>query len=162
MAGPDLDAQIKQLDATLHSIEQVLDLDGLRTEIGMLQEQVSVPDLWDDQANAQRVTGRLAALQGEVDRVTGLRARLDDLAVLAQLADEEHDAQAMAEAEAEIVRVAKLVDSLEIRTLLAGEYDMRDALISMCMSASSNMMCWWAAIGVPCSVPLRTRSSRYS
>jgi len=131
VAATDFDSEIKQLQATMKTIGSVLDLDGMREEIADLGEQVAVPDLWDDQANAQRVTGRLAALQGEVDRVTGLRARLDDLAVLAQLADEEHDAQAMAEAEAEIVRVAKLVDSLEIRTLLAGEYDMRDALISI-------------------------------
>jgi peptide chain release factor 2 len=47
----------------MHTIEQVLDLDRMRVEIDELQEQVSSPDLWDDQANAQRVTGRLSVLQ---------------------------------------------------------------------------------------------------
>jgi peptide chain release factor 2 len=131
VAAPDFEAEIKQLDATLSSVEQVLDLDSMRREIATLQEQVSAPDLWDDQAEAQRVTGRLAALQGELDRLTGLRARLDDVAVLGQLADEEADDGVRAEAEADLRRVAKSVEALEVRTLLSGEYDRRDALLTI-------------------------------
>ena len=63
----------------MHTIEQVLDLGRLRAEIADLEQQVAVPDLWDDQANAQRVTGRMSALRGELDRFTELQARLDDL-----------------------------------------------------------------------------------
>jgi peptide chain release factor 2 len=131
VAGPDFDARIKQLDATLRSIEQVLRLDDMRAEIVKLQEQVSAPDLWDDQANAQRITGRLSVLQGELDRVTGLRSRLDDVGVLAQLAAEEADDATMSEAETEIARVAKAIEALEVRTLLSGEYDERDALLTI-------------------------------
>jgi peptide chain release factor 2 len=131
VAGPDFDERIKQLDATLRSIEQVLRLDDMRAEIAKLQEQVSAPDLWDDQANAQRVTGRLSVLQGELDRVTGLRSRLDDVGVLAQLATEEADDATMSEAETEIARVAKAIEALEVRTLLSGEYDERDALLTI-------------------------------
>jgi peptide chain release factor 2 len=131
VAEPDFDARIKQLDATLSSIEQVLRLDDMRAEIATLQEQVSAPDLWDDQANAQRVTGRLSVLQGELDRVTSLRSRLDDVGVLAQLATEEVDEATMTEAETEIARVAKGIEALEVRTLLSGEYDERDALITI-------------------------------
>ncbi|MCA9492895.1 MAG: PCRF domain-containing protein, partial [Myxococcales bacterium] len=89
VAGPDYDAEIKQLQATMHTIEQVLDIDAMRTEIADLGEQVAAPDLWDDQANATRVTGRLSALQGQVERFRGLQQRIDDLAVLAELAAEE-------------------------------------------------------------------------
>ena len=56
----------------MKTIEQVLDVDAMRGEIADLGEQVAAPDLWDDQANATRVTGRLSALQGELDRFTGL------------------------------------------------------------------------------------------
>jgi hypothetical protein len=106
VAGPDFDNQIKQLQATMHTIEQVLDLDRMRAEIAELGEQVAAPDLWDDQANAQRVTGRLSALQGELERYTGLKARLDDLETLAELASEEGDADALAEAVADAAREA--------------------------------------------------------
>ena len=82
MVTPDFAEQTKALDATLTSIEKVLDLDSIRAEIATLQEEVGDPGLWDDQANAQRVTSRLSALQAEVERVTSLRGRLDDLEIM--------------------------------------------------------------------------------
>ncbi len=57
MAATDFDSEIKQLQATMKTIGSVLDLDDMRREIADLGEQVAAPDLWDDQANAQRVTG---------------------------------------------------------------------------------------------------------
>ena len=76
----------------------------------------------------QRVTGRLSALQGELDRFTELETRIDDLELMVELAQEEGDADAMAEAEAELQRLHKAVEQLEVRTLLSGEYDAREAI----------------------------------
>ncbi|MGZ5389746.1 MAG: peptide chain release factor 2, partial [Aeromicrobium sp.] len=92
---------------------------------------VAAPDLWDDQANAQRVTGRLSVLQSDLERIEALRQRIEDMEVLAELAHEEGDADSLAEADRELVKIEKAVESLEIRTLLSGEYDERDALISI-------------------------------
>jgi len=131
VAGPDFETQIKQLQATIHTIEQVLDLDAMRVEIADLGEQVAAPDLWDDQANAQRVTGRLSALQGELERVTSLHSRLDDLTLMVQMAQEEGDADSMAESEKELARLHKSVEQLEVRTLLSGEFDSREALVTI-------------------------------
>jgi peptide chain release factor 2 len=135
VAGPDTDTQIKQLAATMHTIEQVLDPESMRREIAELQEQVSAPDLWDDQANAQRVTGRLNTLQNDLERATSLRKRLEDLPVMFELADEEDDAElaaeTRAEAETELAKVGKDIEALEVRTLLAGEYDAREALVTI-------------------------------
>jgi peptide chain release factor 2 len=119
------------LQATMHTIEQVLDLDAIRAEIAELGEAVAAPDLWDDQANATRVTGRLSVLQADLDRFTGLQDRLDDLGVLLELAAEEADAETQAEAEAELRRIHQAVEALEVRTLLSGEYDVRDALVTI-------------------------------
>ena len=131
MAITDFPEHIKALGATLTSIEKVLDLDKMRAEIADLQEQVAAPDLWDDQANAQRVTGRLSVLQSDLERIEALRQRIEDMEVLAELANEEGDADSLAEADRELVKIRKAVESLEIRTLLSGEYDERDALISI-------------------------------
>ena len=135
MAAPDLEARLKALDQTVRSIEQVLDLDTMRKEIADLQEQASAPDLWNDQTNAQRVTGRLSVLQADVERVLSVRQRLDDVAVLIELSDEEDDqamaAEARAEAEAEVAKLAKTIEALEVRTLLSGEYDSREALMTI-------------------------------
>ena len=131
MAGPDYDTQIKQLSATMSTIEQVLDPEAMRREIGELQEQVSAPDLWNDQANATRVTGRLNTLQNDLERASSLRKRLEDLPVMFELAEEEGDADTRAEAEAELAKVGKDIEALEVRTLLSGEYDAREALVTI-------------------------------
>src|ERR671911_2325895 len=127
VASTDFDQEIKQLQATMSTIGQVLDLDKMRTEIADLGEQVAAPDLWDDQANATRVTGRLSALQGELDRFSELESRIGDLGALVELGLEVDDAASLAEAEAELPKVKKAVEALEVRTLLSGEYDVREA-----------------------------------
>ncbi|MDQ7992545.1 MAG: peptide chain release factor 2, partial [Propionicimonas sp.] len=96
-----------------------------------LSEQVSAPDLWDDQENAQRVTSKLSRLQSEVDRLTKLRGRIDDLGVLVELAEEENDPGTLAEAQKDLGVLAEDIEALEIRTLLSGEYDQREALVTI-------------------------------
>jgi peptide chain release factor 2 len=108
-----------------------VDLDALRAEIERLNEEAAAPDLWDDQAKAQQVTSRLSYLQGELGRVQGLRRRLDDVDVLYELGLAENDADTLAEVEAELPKVAKAVSEMEVRTLLNGEYDSREALVTI-------------------------------
>lgn len=131
VAGPEYDTEIKQLRATMSTIEQVLDLPAMQREIEDLGVQVAAPDLWDDQANATRVTGRLSALQGQVDRFQSLQGRIDDLEMMVELATEEGDADSLAESEAELGKIKKAVEGLEVRTLLSGEYDEREAIVTI-------------------------------
>ena len=131
MALEDLQNTIAELDKSLTSIEAVVDPERKRTEIRELEEQVSAPDLWNDQENAQLVTSRLSRLQAEVDRLAGLRVRLDDLGVLVDLAEEESDASAVEEVRREVDKLRPEIQALEVRTLLSGEYDERDALITI-------------------------------
>jgi peptide chain release factor 2 len=131
VAGTDIDSEIRQLQATMSTIGKVLDIPAMEAEIADLAEQVSAPDLWDDQANATRVTGRLSALQGELDKFHSLQSRLDDIGLMVQMSQEENDAEALADAEAELRRIHKGVELLEVRTLLSGEYDAREAIISI-------------------------------
>ncbi len=122
---------IKELDATLAGVEAVVDVPALQRELADLNEQAVAPDLWDDQERAQRVTSRLSYVQNEINRVQGLRRRVDDLAVLLELAAAEDDADAMAEVDAELAELTKAVGDLEVRTLLSGEYDQREALVTI-------------------------------
>nr|WP_300144102.1 peptide chain release factor 2 [Propionicimonas sp.] len=131
MTAADLQADLAVLDRTLTSIEAVLDPAGKRAEIAELQEQAAAPDLWDDQENAQRVTSRLSRLQAEVDRIVALRNRLDDLGVLLELAMEEDDAATLTEAQKEYRTLSGDIEALEVRTLLSGEYDQREAVVTI-------------------------------
>ncbi|SMD20016.1 peptide chain release factor 2 [Lentzea albidocapillata] len=129
--NPDVEADIKDLSATLSSIEAVLDLDALRAAVADLEDQAARPDLWDDQEKAQKVTSQLSHKQGELRRVTGLRERLNDLPLLYELAEEAEDADANADADNDRAKLRDEIASLEVRTLLSGEYDERNALITI-------------------------------
>lgn len=113
------------------SIEAVLDLDKLRADIAVLEEQAAAPSLWDDPEEAQKITSKLSHLQAEVRKTATLRGRIDDLGVLFELAEAEDDADTLAEAESELLAVRKALDEMEVRTLLSGEYDAREALVNI-------------------------------
>lgn len=113
------------------SIEAVLDLEKLRADIAVLEEQAAAPSLWDDPEAAQKITSKLSHLQAEVRKAETLRGRIDDLGVLFELAEEMDDPDTLAEAEAELTSVRKALDEMEVRTLLSGEYDEREALVNI-------------------------------
>jgi peptide chain release factor 2 len=131
MAATDPADEISELSSKLDTIEAVVDPEAMRTEVTDLREQAADPSLWEDQTRAQEVTRRLSYLEGELGRLENLRQRLEDTRVLFELADDEHDQDTHNEAVAELGSVRKDIDTLEVRTLLNGEYDAREALISI-------------------------------
>ncbi|MEU8683688.1 peptide chain release factor 2 [Streptomyces sp. NPDC048611] len=131
MAVVDVSEELKSLSSTMGSIEAVLDLDKMRADVAVLEEQAAAPSLWDDPENAQKITSRLSYLQGQLRKAEDLRSRVDDVEVLFELAEAEGDEDARAEAETELTAVRKAVDELEVRTLLSGEYDSREAVVNI-------------------------------
>ena len=145
----DLDRQsdIAALDTTLTTVERVLDIEALRARITQLEQDASDPNLWDDQTRAQKVTSELSHAQGELRRVEGLRGRLDDLPVLYEMAAEAGGAEgdsALAEADAELKALQTEIEALEVRTLLSGEYDEREALVTIRSGAGGVDAADWA------------------
>ena len=143
----DRQAEIAALDATLTTVERVLDVDALKTRIEKLEQDASDPKLWDDQTRAQKVTSELSHTQGELRRVQGLRGRLDDLPVLYELAAEEQGAggsDALAEADAELKALQADIEAMEVRTLLSGEYDEREAVVNIRSGAGGVDAADWA------------------
>jgi peptide chain release factor 2 len=144
---PDRQADIAALDTTLTTVERVLDVEGLRGRIEKLEHEASDPNLWDDQVRAQRVTSELSHAQGELRRVEDLRQRLDDLPVLYEMAAEEDGAgaaDALAEADAEYKSLHHDLEAMEVRTLLSGEYDEREALVNIRSGAGGVDAADWA------------------
>lgn len=131
MAAIDFSEEIPHLRSTLSSIEQVTDIDALDAKIADLEKQASAPDLWDDVDNAQKVSSALSHAQAERRRIGELHQRVDDLEVMVELSAEENDADALHEAENEYASIKKALDELEVRTLLSGEYDERNAVITI-------------------------------
>lgn len=147
---PDVSSDLKDLEGTLTTIERVLDLDELDSRARELEDQAADPSLWDDPDHAQQVTSELSRVQAKLKKIRELRQRLEDLPVLYNMAEEEaaedpaaaEDATAMAEEERAALRAA--IESLEITTMLSGEYDQREALVNIRSGAGGVDAADWA------------------
>lgn len=131
MADTDFPAEIAGVRDTLRRITAVIDIEALRTEVADLEEQAADPNLWDDQANAQHVNSQLSHKQARLGRVTKLETRIDEAELMAEMAAEEEDDDVLAEAASELASIRKALESLEIVTLMSGEYDERDAVVTI-------------------------------
>ena len=142
MAAREYHLEIDAVDATLVSIEKVLDLPKLRKQADELEVEAGVPNLWDDPEAAQKITSRLSRVQSVIAKLSGLRQRVEDLSILFELAAGEPGG--FQDAESELDAVKKSVGELEVQTLLNGEYDDRDALITIRSEAGGVEAADWA------------------
>lgn len=115
----------------LAHVEQYLDLDRRRARLDELRSQAVDPGLWDDPDRARAVTTELSRVEADVERYERLVTRLDDLEILNELAQEEGDETAAVEVGAGVEAVTAEIDRLEVATLLSGEYDHSDAIVSV-------------------------------
>lgn len=144
----DKAALVKELTTTLASIEQVVDPEHLNERVRELEDKAADPSLWDDPAHAQQITSELSANQAKLRKLHDLRQRLDDIPVLYELADEEAaaggDEAAMLAADEELAGLQEDIHAMEITTLLGGEYDEREAVISIRSGAGGVDAADWA------------------
>ena len=139
---PDVASDIESLSSTLTTIEKVLDLDALSERIRELEQKATDPSLWDDPANAQAVTRALSHAQATHRKVSSLRQRVDDLPVMYELAEEEGEDVSIADEERKALRVD--IEAMEIQTMLSGEYDDRDAVVTIRSGAGGVDAADWA------------------
>ena len=118
MATDDVVERLAAVESVMRGLAAVFDVPATETEVAALEHQASAPDLWDDQENAQRVTSRLAYLQGELRDFTALTSRVADVPVMFDLADAEGDESARAEALEELASLERDLNDAEVRTLL--------------------------------------------
>ncbi|MFW0112146.1 peptide chain release factor 2 [Rothia sp. P5766] len=131
MATLDFSAQIKTLRSTYASIEEVSDVEHLRASIAELSQAAGAPELWDNPESAQKITSALSHKQAELDKLINLKQAIDDLEIMVGLGQDEEDAEVLAEAETELRAIEKKLKELEVITLLSGEYDQREAVITI-------------------------------
>lgn len=143
LVHPDVSADLAELDTTLTTVETVLDVEELRRRIDELEHQAADPDLWNNQEHAQQVTSQLSHAQAELRRVEDLRSRLDDMEVLYELAEEDGP-DAVADADAERNQLREDIAAMEVKTMLSGEYDERDALVNIRAGAGGVDAADWA------------------
>ena len=122
----------------------IFDVDAKRATVAKLQEEAAAPDLWNDQASAKALLGKLARLEDDLKAYDELASKHEDLTVLNELAQTEDDAGVEAEVKEGIVVLRARIEDLEVRTLLGGEYDERDAIVTLHAGAGGTESQDWA------------------
>ena len=138
---PEVITRLKQLDTTLTTIEKVMDPEALAARIRELEAQAGDPSLWDDPEHAQKITSELSSAQAKVRKLESLRGRLDDMPVMYELAEEEGTVSV---ADEDLAELESAIESLEVTTMLSGEYDPREAVINIRSGAGGVDAADWA------------------
>ena len=88
-------------------------------------------NFWDDPEKANEVVAELKSIKAQVDRVSGVQARIDDAVLLWEMAEEADDQESREEVDAQIDKLAVELDKLETLSLLAGKYDSRNCYLTI-------------------------------
>lgn len=144
MSDIDFSEGLSAAKETFATISGAVEPEKLRQRIAELEKEASAPGLWDDQENAQVVTSKLSSAQAQLRKVEEMGQRIDDVEMMRELGQEESDADTIAESDAELEKITKDLADLEISTLLDGEYDERQAVVTIRSGAGGVDAADWA------------------
>lgn len=123
--------ELSQLDAPIERLGDALSIDRLVDEVAELEARAAEPDFWQDVEAAQRLQTKMKHLQNRIDRYRSLVSAYEDLEVLLTLGSEEDDQEIAQEVGEQLSVLKKTFDELRLETLLTGEHDAQNALVTL-------------------------------
>ncbi|HBQ46840.1 MAG TPA: peptide chain release factor 2, partial [Ruminococcaceae bacterium] len=126
----ELKLSLQQLEPQLKDLAEALGLDGLRKEIAELDQKAAEPGFWDDTERSQKILRRSSALKNKIEGYEKLKSAYGDLMALIELADEGKDLSLLPQAQEEFEKFKRNLESQRLSTLLTGEYDGRNAILT--------------------------------
>lgn len=127
-------------------LEGIFDLDSLQSQIQRLEEESSAPDAWNDPTTANKTLQRLSRLRGIANPFLSLSKTERDIAELYEMLKDDPSPEMEKEADQMAIAFLKELDAYELRTLLSGEHDGRNALLEINAGAGGSEACDWASI----------------
>ena len=122
--------KLNSLKPTLDSLRDALHLEAAEKEIEELEGQSARDGFWNDVENSQRVQKRLKQLKGKTENYQKLCAQWDDLMTLCEMAIEENDDSMLPELQSDFAAFEKKLEETRLGTLLTGEYDANNAILT--------------------------------
>lgn len=126
----ELKRELEEQEQALKELGDALGLEKLREEVDMLEHKSAEPGFWDNMEQAQKVTQRMAALKDKDESYQKLVNRTGDCMALIEMGDEAEDLTLVDEAKEEIEQIKKEIASRKLATLLTGEYDKNNAILT--------------------------------
>ena len=145
--------EAEQLKYKLNSFQEPLEdlsgslaLEAKKERIDQLELNMEEPGFWDNVEESQNVMKEVKSLKGVVEEYDDLKTKYEDIETLIDMAEEDEDADLIEEATALMDEFEKTYEELRISTLLTGEYDKDDAILTLHAGAGGTESCDWAGM----------------
>lgn len=126
----ELKLELEGLKPEIDDLADALGLKSIMSEIEQFEHRAAEPGFWDDMEKSQKILQRTSNLKTKVEEFEKLKASYDDTMTLIELGNEEEDLSLLDEAKAELEEVTKNLEKQRLKTLLTGEYDKNNAILT--------------------------------
>lgn len=128
----------------LDDLGEALGISAAKEKIAELEAQSAAEGFWEDLENSQKVLKETSKLKNKVSAYEGLCGDFDDTLTLIEMADEEGDESLIPEVTESVDRVLKTIEDMRMSTLLSGEYDGKNAILTFHAGAGGTEAQDWA------------------
>ncbi len=142
----ELRLELLECRKPLDELAEALGLEEMRKEIAALEEQAAAPDFWDDMKNSQKILQKTATLKNRVAAYEKLNTDYEDALIMIELSDEEEDESMFPDCRESVDAVKKELDKQTLSTLLSGEYDGKNAILTFHAGAGGTEAQDWASM----------------
>ena len=136
--------KLNNIKPTLIELGSALQLDEARREANELEEESAQPNFWNDIAHSQQVQQRLKQLKTKCENYERLSTQWDDLYTMCEMALEDGDESFLDELKTEYVVLTEKLEAMRLSTLLKGEYDANNAILTLHPGAGGTEAQDWA------------------
>ena len=140
----DLRVEMTGYRKEMTELADVLDIKAAKARIEQLGEETAKPGFWDDLENSQAVLKEQKALERKIEKYNKLNESLEDVITLIELSIEEEDDSSIEEIKSEAESFKKKLEEERLATLLTGEYDSANAILTFHAGAGGTEAQDWA------------------
>ena len=126
----ELRLRLLDSEKPIENLKEALAIDSLKAEVEVLEKESAAPDFWDDMENSQKVMQKIGSLKAKVTGYESLKSDYEDALVMIELADEEGDLSLLDDCTASVKDIETRVEDMTLSTLLSGEFDGKNALLT--------------------------------
>ena len=136
--------KLNNIRPTLDGLGSALKLDDAKREIAELEAESAKEGFWNDLDRSQKVQKRMKQLQQKCEKYEKLQSTWEDLMVICEMALEENDDSMLAELESDYAKLEGDLEAMRLSTLLSGEYDANNVILSIHPGAGGTEAQDWA------------------
>ena len=140
----ELRLRLLDSEKPIENLKEALAIDSLKAEVEVLEKESAAPDFWDDMENSQKVMQKIGSLKAKVTGYESLRSDYEDALVMIELADEEGDLSLLDDCTSYVKDIETRVEDMTLSTLLSGEFDGKNALLTFHAGAGGTEAQDWA------------------